>query len=187
MSHFRWLTTDSRTLSVTSGDYYTLDGDEDQELAISSENHTDAQVRMIVAFHSPITHEESTQHDVMVVLQRYPHLVNDEIYLDETKEELRARGVSPLRNALLYGKWSIAQCLVEHGANLYVLIDHKICVLSYACIAGQFKLVRAMLDRNRSKNFRSKKDAPTFPRVGSDWIASRALAAWRRWDKMVSM
>ena len=122
---------------------------------------------MIVAFHSLITHERSTATDVLAALRKFPHLVNDEIYLDETKGPIRARGVSPLRNALLYSKWDVAECLVERGANLHVLMDHagsKICALSYACIAGQFKLVRAMLDRNaRAQSSFRRKEAPHIP------------------------
>ena len=152
MSHFRWLTTNNRAPSTTSADYYAIDGEDETDMSISSPEIDSQSVRMIVAFHSLITHEESTRDDVLAVLTNFPHLVNDEIYLDETKgRTIRARGVSPLRNALLYGKWDIAECLVERGANLHVLMDHagsKICALSYACIAGQFKLVRAMLDRN---------------------------------------
>lgn len=161
MSAFRWLTSEARTFSSYSVDYsdgyqsldnsvHLVDGEGGpNSIPRNEEEH----IQMVIHFHAMITHGRTMVADVVRVLEKFPFLVNDEQYLDERKSgQSRVRGVSPLRNALLYKKYDIAEALVEMGANLNLLVDHagsQMTLLSYCCAHGQIKLVRAILERNQ--------------------------------------
>jgi ankyrin repeat protein len=164
MSAFRWLTSEARSFSLRSdqfSDYQSLDSSahfDRGEDSHDAENDflpltEEERVQMVIHFHAMITHSHTSASDVIKVLDNYAFLANDEQYLDERKlDQSRVRGVSPLRNALLYKNYDIAVVLVDMGANVNVLVDHagsQMTVLSYACAVGQLDLVIAILERNK--------------------------------------
>lgn len=176
MSAFRWLTAEARTFSNLSADYsdyrsldnsvHLVDGEAGPN---SIPRNEEERVQMVIHFHAMITHGRTMAADVVRMLEKFPFLVNDEQYLDERKsDQSRVRGVSPLRNALLYKNYDIAEALVEMGANLNVLMDHagnQMTLLSYSCAHGQIKLVRAILERNQ-RNVDATKKKEGASRVG---------------------